>query len=316
MTVSTALRYHRFGPPAESLTLERTPLPPRAEGRLRVAMMLAPVNPSDLIPITGAYAHRVQPPLVAGYEGVGRVVEAPAAHAHLTGRRVLPLRGDGTWQTYLDCDPALAIPVPDDIPDDLAARAYINPLAAHLMLKAWPARDRHVVLTGAGSACVGLLGQWALQQGACSVTGICRSDSRRSPLEALGIRPVPLADMAAVKAAAATADLAFDAVGGAAGSAILNALPAAGVLVSYGLLSGQPVLPGVQARAKHARFHLRESLGPLAPEAWQALFRDLWPRLRTAHMPDTDVFPLEDWQAALAAYARPGARKPLLAMPS
>lgn len=316
MTASIALRYHRFGPPAECLSLERTPLLPRADGQVRVAMMLAPINPSDLIPITGAYAHRVQPPQVGGYEGIGRVIEAPATHAHLIGRRVLPLRGDGTWQTHLDCDPALAVPVPNDISDDLAARAYINPLAAHLMLKAWPARDRHVLLTGAGSACAGLLGQWALQQGARSVTGIYRSDNRRAELEALGIRPVPLADTSAVKAAAATADLAFDALGGEAGSAILNAIPAGSAFVSYGLLSGRPVLAEAQARGRHARFHLRESLGPLAPEEWQALFRDLWPLLRTAHMPDTDVYPLEDWQRALAAYARPGARKPLLVMPS
>jgi NADPH:quinone reductase-like Zn-dependent oxidoreductase len=314
MTASTALRYHRFGPPAECLSLECTPLPPRTDGKLRVAMMLAPVNPSDLIPITGAYAHRVQPPLVAGYEGVGCVIEAPQAYAHLIGRRVLPLRGDGTWQTHMDCDPALAIPVPDDIPDELAARAYINPLAAHLMLKTWPAGGQHVLLTAAGSACAGLLGQWALRHGARGVTGIYRSESRRAQLEALGIRPVAADDEAGVRAAAAQAGLVFDAVGGPAGSAILNALPTGGILVSYGLLSGLPLTASSQARGKHARFHLRESLGPMAPEDWQAMFAQLWPLLRTTYMPDTDIYPLEEWPRALAAYARPGARKPLLAL--
>jgi len=314
MTACTALRYHRFGPPADCLTLERTPLPPRADGMLRVAMMLAPVNPSDLIPITGAYAHRVQPPQVAGYEGVGRVTEAPAAYAHLIGRRVLPLRGDGTWQTHLDCDPALAIPVPDDVPDQIAARAYINPLAAHLMLKTWPSDGRHVLLTGAGSACAGLLGQRALRQGAQSVTGIYRSESRRAELEALGIHPVPLADSARVREVAAAADVTFDALGGETGTAILNVMPAGSAFVSYGLLSGRPVIAAPQARGKHARFHLRESLGTVTPAAWQGLFREIWPLLQTAHIPDTDIYPLEDWQGALAAYSRPGARKPLLAL--
>lgn len=148
MKTHTALRYHRFGAPEDCLSLESAPLGLRSENALRVEMRLAPVNPSDLIPITGAYRHRVQPPQVAGYEGIGHVIEAPAAYQHLIGQRVLPLRGGGTWQTHIDADPALAIPVPDDIPDALAARAYINPLAAYLMLKSWPVKDRHVLLTG------------------------------------------------------------------------------------------------------------------------------------------------------------------------
>jgi len=35
-------------------------LPELEPGRIRVAMSLAPVNPSDLIPITGADAHRLR----------------------------------------------------------------------------------------------------------------------------------------------------------------------------------------------------------------------------------------------------------------
>ena len=128
-----ALTYRTFGQPLETLNMETADVP-RCEGKLRVRMLCAPVNPSDLIPITGAYSHRIKLPAVAGYEGVGRVIDAPRKYAYLIGKRVLPLRGDGTWQTILDCDPALAVPVPDAIPDVVAARAYINPLAALTML--------------------------------------------------------------------------------------------------------------------------------------------------------------------------------------
>jgi NADPH:quinone reductase-like Zn-dependent oxidoreductase len=68
------------------------------------------VNASDLIPITGAYRHRTPLPAVAGYEGVGIVTDAPASFAHLLGKRVLPLRGQGTWQRYVDCPAEYAIP--------------------------------------------------------------------------------------------------------------------------------------------------------------------------------------------------------------
>jgi hypothetical protein len=35
--------------------------------------------------------------------------------------------------SQFDCPAAFTVPVPDDISDTLAARAYINPLAALLM---------------------------------------------------------------------------------------------------------------------------------------------------------------------------------------
>ncbi len=71
-----AIVYDRYGPPAAVLTLKRLPLAPLAGGRVRVRMRFAPVNPSDLIPVTGAYRHRTRLPAVAGYEGLGEVVAA------------------------------------------------------------------------------------------------------------------------------------------------------------------------------------------------------------------------------------------------
>jgi NADPH:quinone reductase-like Zn-dependent oxidoreductase len=88
-----------------------------AADRVRVAMTLSPVNASDLIPITGAYRHRITLPAIAGYEGVGTVIQAPAQAAHLLGKRVLPLRGQGTWQRLVDSPLAFTVPVPDDISD-------------------------------------------------------------------------------------------------------------------------------------------------------------------------------------------------------
>ena len=132
---TSALWFRRFGDPLQD----------RPESKIRVRMIYTPINPSDIIPITGAYYHTVKPPQIAGYEGVGVVVEANRSAESLVGRRVLPLRGTGTWQCYVDCETSWAVPVPDDIEDTLAARAYINPLAAYLMLKKWPVRAKRVL---------------------------------------------------------------------------------------------------------------------------------------------------------------------------
>ncbi|WP_233853785.1 zinc-dependent alcohol dehydrogenase family protein [Paraburkholderia sp. HD33-4] len=301
-----------FGTPTEQLRLETLALPPANPLQMRVAMTVAPVNPSDLIPITGAYSHRIQLPAVAGYEGVGRVIHAPETHAELIGRRVLPLRGTGTWQSYVDCDPDLAVPAPDTIGDLVAARAYINPLAALTMLDTFPVAGKRVLLSGAGSACAELLGRWAQEQGAAKIQGIYRSDSRVKRLIACGIEPISMNDIQAVTAAAREADLAFDALGGPVGSIVIDAMLDGTVFIAYGLLSGQSIRPSGTPRASYRRFHLRDYLATMPPGTWQRQFLRLWQALLHADPPPVQAFAVENWKSAVEQALRPGAAKPML----
>lgn len=274
-------------------------------------MLAAPINASDLIPMTGAYAHRVTPPRVAGHEGVGVVIGAD--DVALLGTRVLPVRGDGTWADLVDCDPALAVPVPDDVGDALAARAYINPLAAHLMLRQWPPEGKRLLLTAAGSSCARLLARWAIERGAREIVGVLRTPTARAALSSLGVVPVLAEDAAGVLDASSEADLVFDAVGGALGSAIIETMRAGTDFVSYGLLSGRPVsVPRMQG-GRHRRFHLRDELASCGATEWQGWFEALWPKLRAAVHPPVASFALSSWRAALDAWSRPGrVAKPLL----
>ena len=307
-----ALIYRAFGSPSDCLRLESVPFCAPGAGQIRVAMSLAPINPSDLIPITGAYSNRITLPLVAGYEGVGRVVAAPQEHSHLLGQRVLPLCGAGTWQTHVDCDAILAVPVPEYIGDQVAARGYINPLAALTMLDTWPVKGKRVLLSGAGSTCADLLGHWARLQGAEEVVGIYRSENRVERMSALGITPVSIDDQSRVLSAARKADLTFDALGGPIASLILDTMRAGSVFIGYGLLTGQAVRPSRHPEADHKRFHLRHSIATMSAEVWQHRFTTIWNLLSETGLPDVQVFPFRSWQAALAETVRPGAAKPML----
>ena len=305
-----ALWFRRFGPPAQVLELEAGELGPRPPGAVRVRMRLAPINPSDLVPITGAYGHRVRPPLVAGYEGLGVVTGAD--DASLIGRRVLPLRGPGTWRSELDADPAWLVPVPDAVEDAVACRAYINPLAALLMLRKWPVAGRRVLLTAGGSTCAGLLAQWALAEGAAEVVAIHRAKAHAERLQGLGAVPILAEAHQAVAATAAGADLIFEAVGGFLAEQILAAAPKTVDFVSYGLLSGASFrIPDSGPRPQ--RFHLRDQMAGVTPQAWQGWFADLWPRLCAAALPPLDLIPLADWREGLERFGRSGrATKPAL----
>ncbi|CAM4085071.1 MULTISPECIES: zinc-dependent alcohol dehydrogenase family protein [Lelliottia] len=302
-----ALGYGCFGEPESVLQLETISPGLFNPDQLRVQMLFSPVNASDLIPITGAYRHRTPLPAIAGYEGVGVVIDGPP---HLMGKRVLPLRGQGTWQQVVDCPGDLAIPVPDDIDSMLAARAWINPLAAQLMLKLYPPQGKRVLLTAAGSDCAILLGQWALNAGAEAVYGIHRSQVHADRLAALGITPISQHNAAVIRALAKDTDLVYDATGGDVAEQILDMLPKAGTFVCYGLLSGQMFRQQKQVRW----FHIRNTLDAMSVDEWQGQFREIWPKLQTSHYGDASLFALSAWREALACYREAGrTAKPMFA---
>lgn len=309
---NTALCYRQFGEPESVLQRENATKAPLQPEMLRVQMLLSPVNASDLIPITGAYRHRIVLPAVAGYEGVGQVIAAPKDAAHLLGKRVLPLRGEGTWQQFVDCPAALAIPVPDAIDNALAARAFINPLAAWLMLNQWPVQGKRVLLTAAGSDCAILLGQWAQRRGATEVYGIHRSAVHADRLRAMGIVPISQQESDTVSRIAAASDIVFDATGGELAMTILNAMRSSGVFICYGLLSGQPFSLQRHFPPMHW-FHIRNTFDAYSPQAWQGAFNEIWPLLAESHYSDTRLLPFSAWQSALADYRQAGrSHKPLL----
>jgi len=312
---NSALWYRQFGTPEDVLTFETKDLKPLAGGLARVQMLAAPLNPSDLIPITGAYRHRISPPQIAGYEGLGVVTEISASTAcpFKAGQRVLPLRANGTWQNYVDADPAWMVAVPDDIDDEIALRGYINPLAAWLMLDLWPVKDKHIVVTAAGSSCAGLLIQWAIANGAASVHGIYRSASRKAEIVGLGATAIDMTIQPALETLAAQTDIVFDAVGGDLARLLLGHMPQGSSLVSYGLLSAKLFALPENAHAKIHRFHLRDRLETVSPAKWQSWFDQLWPVLRDTFLPPLAIYDFANWQAAIEYFNQPGrAEKPVL----
>lgn len=66
-----SLLYTEFGQPSVVVQFVRSNPQSLQAGEVRIDISHVSVNPSDLIPITGAYAHRTPLPAVVGYEGVG-----------------------------------------------------------------------------------------------------------------------------------------------------------------------------------------------------------------------------------------------------
>ena len=139
--------------PIHNVTIQDVPEPDAPQrGEVIVRMLASTFNPSDAVTVSGAYASRIEFPLVPGFEGVG-VVEriGPETPSTLLGHRVLPIGSAGAWQELKRTDHTWCIPVPDDIPTDVACFAYINPLTAYLMVERFCGDARTVLIDGAST---------------------------------------------------------------------------------------------------------------------------------------------------------------------
>ena len=123
--------------PIDTIVIRDIPEPEELRaGEVVVRMLVSTFNPSDAVMVSGAYASRTAFPLVPGFEGVGIIDRiGPGVPISMLGQRLLPIGSPGAWQQYKRIDHSWCIPVPEDIPTDVACFAYINPLTASLMVE-------------------------------------------------------------------------------------------------------------------------------------------------------------------------------------
>jgi NADPH:quinone reductase-like Zn-dependent oxidoreductase len=239
---STLVR--QFGDPGQVIELVDAPRPAAGAGEVEVEISLAAINPSDLIPVTGAYSARTVLPFVPGFEGVGIVRRVgPDVQGIKAGDRVVPIGACGLWQQFLLRPAEWCFRVPDGIEDAQAAMSYVNPLTALRLVEALrehfgSLEGMDVGVTAAGSAIGGMLMKLLALEGAVP-TAMLRSERRRGRLgEAHRILVADSGDLLMDS----QFDAVLDAVGGAlAGELIGRSIRPGGTFIQYGALSGAPV---------------------------------------------------------------------------
>ena len=243
--------YSELGDPASVLEVISETSRALGQGEVRVTVLAAPINPSDLMQISGNYGVDPVLPARPGSEGVGRVVEiSPDVQALKVGQLVL-LASGSTWAEELVAPAAGFLPLPDlgpigaDVIEQLAM-STVNPLTALLMLTSFTdvAEGQWIAQSAANSAVGGYVIQLAKQRGIKTVN-IVRRDGLAEELMAKGA-DVVLIDGPNLAADIATATgnapivLALDPVGGDTFVRLADSLGYSGTLVTFGVLSGKP----------------------------------------------------------------------------
>jgi NADPH:quinone reductase-like Zn-dependent oxidoreductase len=320
-----AIVFDRFGEPADVLELRDVPAPMPGPGQVRVRMKAAPINPSDLLVVRGQYGRLPTLPATPGFEGVG-VIDAVGSgllaklRGLQPGRRVAVLNGrGGNWQEQVVISAREAVPVRDDIPDEQVASFFVNPATALAM-------TRYVLKIPSGA--------WLLQTAAASALGqmiirlakhsrfrtinVVRRREQADELKKLGADEVICTDTESIDTrtreitGGAGVRYALDAVGGNMGLGAARSLGAAGRMLVYGTLSGEPIpVDPRQLMVGQKRiegFWLSEWVKQQGVLTMLGLFRKINNLLsaKVLTTPVQAVIPLERFHDAIRAAQTPG----------
>lgn len=240
-------QYTERGPvPQASIECVAFPDPVLAEGQALVQVLAAPINPSDVLTLTGQYGTLPPLPAIGGNEGVGKVVaHGPGVSAPPIGQTVLLPVGSGTWATHVVAKAGKLMPLPDDADAQQLAMMTVNPPTASLMLSEFvELKPGEWVMQNAANSGVGeYLVQLARLRGLKTVN-VVRRESAAAAVKAAGADVVlvdgPDLDKRVAEATGhAQIRLAIDAIGGQATDRLSGCLAEGGTLVNYGLMSGE-----------------------------------------------------------------------------
>ncbi|BBH69933.1 trans-2-enoyl-CoA reductase [Actinoplanes sp. OR16] len=243
-----SLRLHEFGTPG-NLQLTHVEPGPLGPDEVRVAIEAAPINPSDLMTLSGRYAVRPPLPSPLGGEGVGTVVEAGAdVTAVRTGDTVLvlPSPQPGTWQDEVVVPQRFVVRADPAADPVQLATAGINAATAYLLLGFGGPRQPGdwVVQTAANSGLGAFVIALAKRAGLRTLNVVRRADAAERVL-ALGgdvavVSDDTLLDRVRDALGSERPNLLLDGVSGPVVNDLAAVLAPGAHVVNVSALSGQP----------------------------------------------------------------------------
>jgi NADPH:quinone reductase-like Zn-dependent oxidoreductase len=237
---------HRGPVPQDVIAAVEFEKPALHAGQALIEVLATPINPSDILQLTGMYGVLPPLPAVGGSEGVGRVVElGPDTREPIVGQMVLLPAEGGTWATHVVAHAGKLIPLPSGADPKQLSMLTINPPTASLLLSEFV--DLHpgdwVIQNAANSGVGGYLIQLAKRRGLKTVN-VVRRESAVDNVRKMGGDIVLVDGEKLYKdvreaTGGASIRLAIDAIGGMATERLAGCLAEAGTVVNYGGMSGE-----------------------------------------------------------------------------
>jgi NADPH:quinone reductase-like Zn-dependent oxidoreductase len=301
-----AIRYSRFGEPAEVATAQEVENPAAGAGEATVRILLSPIHNHDLATIRGIYGVKPKLPAIGGSEALGEV----------DGKRVA-VPAPGVWAQRVVVPPALLLPIPDGVPDEVAAQLIAMPLSSVVLLDELRVKAGDWIVQNAANGAVGRTVMRLAQRAGINVVNLVRRESSAEELRSYGAQHVVVQDAnwaERVREIAGKNPIArvVDSVCDANSTALNRLLGPGGEHVVFGALGKSPLVldPG-------ALIFAQSTVRGFWMTAWMARASDEQRRNAIGRcfalaaagelaLPVAGVFPLEKAAEAFAEAERPG----------
>lgn len=323
------VQFSAFGVPEEVVDcVEVADAGPPSNGEVLVAIDAFPINPADLLTITGGYAVKPDLPATLGAEATGRIraIGSNVAGLDIGDRVIMLTRNNWCQQRCVSASDVIKVPGSADTLQ--AAMLKVNPATAWMMLKNFVQLEPgDWLIQDAANSAVGLaLISLAKSEGIRTVN-VVRRPELIPHLEALGadvavVDGEDLAQQVVSATAGVHPRLAIDAVGGSQVMRLADCLAVGGIIVNYGLLSGEPC----QIRADHTIFKsmtltgfwLQKALNSMDRSAIEHLYQTLGERLVSKQL-SVDIeatYPIERIKEAVGHAGRSHRKGKVLVLPN
>jgi NADPH:quinone reductase-like Zn-dependent oxidoreductase len=316
-----ALQIEAFGNPNDVVEVIDVPdVGAPAAGEVVIAIEASPINPYDLLMISGGYGYRPRLPAIVGTEGVGRVVAVGAGVKHLKegDRTLVPYPGPA-WVERIKTDAPWLRPLP---PGDVNQFAMlgVNPPTAYLLLTKFVqlARGSWVIQNAANSS-VGRATVAIAKSLGLRTVNVVRRDEVVAEIRTLGGDVVlldgpDLAKRVAAEIGHAPIPLAIDQVSDTASMNLMSCLSENGMLVSYSAISRKPMIvnPGSLIYKKQSirGFWLHHWYQSAKPDEFTAMFDYLAPLVvaGTISVPVAAAYGFDQVREAITKAAQGGGK--------
>ena len=245
-----AIQLKAYGRPVENISVvEINDIGAISNDEVIIEVLYSPVNPSDLLLAKGTYPIQPELPSVIGGEGVGRVVSIGSSVSTVKPGDIVAIPfGTFAWSARVVAKAADLIILPANVDLQQAAMVSINPPTAVLLLEEFVPLNAGdwVVLNAANASVSNTIIAVAKSKGIKTLGLVRRKEAMDIALKA-GADVVLVDDENVVNEAKKATNnveirLGLDAVGGKATNSIAQILGNESHLVSYAIMSGEPII--------------------------------------------------------------------------
>ena len=329
MTIK-AVQMNSFGPASKVAYCVELPDPtPTEPDEIIVDVAAFPINPADLLTIEGKYAAKPPLPYTPGAEAVGHVSEVGSAIDNFRIGDLVMLLSRENWTQKRKVKAAELLKINSESDDLLQfAMLKVNPATAALMLRNYVElkSDDWIIQDAANSGVGHCVIRLAAKSGIKTIN-VVRREELISPLMQIGADAVladtdNLSEQVKQITKGAGVRLAIDAVAGNTSLQLAECLADGGVMVNYGMLSGNPcmVQPDwiVFRHLTLTGFWLATQLRDMPREQIESLYKELIDDISQGvlDVPIAATYGIDDIKDALAHAGRENRSGKILVLPN